>query len=279
MLITSIFIYISMYILIGSYWSSFLSSSTLVSSRPVKEVKRFTPLKDTSQTSTSTSTRASSMQIMQSINKNQSSSTTATNASTTTNVLHNSKIGVDNYSNTSKIDMLSSAVHSNINNKTNGSIKNEDIKNISPLLATPTTKRTTNSNIYNSNNSSNIDGNKIATINSNNNHNHNQNSISKVGDIVGKEGDNNNHNLIGYSSSTSMSMSDYKLRQKLSLLGTTDDILTLNSSLDESEIIDHYVVDDDDGDDNSYDDDDGNDVIDEHNKERSRKSYNGGMKL
>ena len=235
MLITSIFIYISMYILIGSYWSSFLSSSTLVSSRPVKEVKRFTPLKDTSQTSTSTSTRASSMQIMQSINKNQSSSTTATNASTTTNVLHNSKVGVDNYSNTSKIDMLSSAIHSNIN--------------------------------------------KITTINSNNNHNHNQNSISKEGDIVGKGGDNNNHNLIGYSSSTSLSMSDYKLRQKLSLLGTTDDILTLNSSLDESEIIDHYVVDDDDGDDNSSDDDDGNDVIDEHNKERSRKSYNGGMKL
>ena len=265
-----------MYILIGSYWSSFLSSSTLVSSRPVKEVKRFTPLKDTSPTSTST--RASSMQIMQSINKNQSfSATTTTNASTTTNVFHNSKAGVDNYSNTSKIDMLSSAIHSNMNNKTNGSIRSEDIKNISPLLATPPTNRTTNSNINHSNDRSNIDGNNITTINSNNNHNHNQNSISKEVNIVGKEGNNNNHNLIGYSSS--MSMSDYKLRQKLSLLGTTDDILTLNSSLDESEIIDHYVVDDDDGDDNNYDDDDGNDVIDEHNKERSRKSYNGGMKL
>ena len=167
---------------------------------------------------TSTSTRASSMQIMQSINKNQSSSaTTSTFASTTTNVFHNSKAGVDNnYSNTSKIDMLSSAIHSNMNNKTNGSIKNEDIKNISPLLATPPTNRTTNSNINNSNDRSNIDGNNITTINSNYNHNHNQNSISKEGNIVGKEGDNNNHNLIGYSSS--LSMSDYKLRQKLSLL-------------------------------------------------------------
>ena len=178
------------------------------------------------------------MHIMQSINKPPSASTTSstinnTITATSTNGMNNANSSLNTslpsspFQNITNIDKSGSIGNQNSQYSVNSGVMRLDgTKNTNPALVL-TTPPIRNKSSHNSNN------------NSDNKNNDNNNSSNM-------KGGNNSYN-----NSNPMSMSDYKLREKINMLGTADDILTLNSSLDESEIIDHYIVDDDDEHDSS----------------------------